>query len=104
MAILIESMSLNSTMTSIDSMFAESRGKFFTTKTDMLFKVEEILNGVGVHMAMTDTDVENLERNQSGRVILKMFNANNEFINRQMTYFWNYNTLTSKYHIFGQIQ
>lgn len=97
-------MSTNSTLSTIDSLFAESRGILFTSKTELLFKVEEILNGIGLHMVLSDDDIAALESNQSGRIILKMFNDQNENVNRQMAYFWTYNTITSKYHIFGQIQ
>jgi hypothetical protein len=101
---LVSAMSTNAMISSLDGMFIESRGLFFNEKTDMLFKVEDILNKVGIHLELSEQDKTILEENQSGRIILKLFDDINRPMNRQLVYFWTYNTITKQYHIFGQLQ
>jgi hypothetical protein len=104
MADLIESMSKNAMLSTVDSLFIETRGLLYEDKFEQLFKAEDILNKLGYHMMLSDNDKIMLGENRSGRVILKIYDEDGRFINRQMIYFWTYNTQTAKYNLFGQLQ
>ena len=103
MTTIVERMSKNAMLSTIDSMFIEYRGTLFDDKFDQLLKAEKILNKIGFHMMILDTDKINLAENRSGRIILKIYDTENMFIGSHLIYFWTYNTQMKKYQIFGQL-
>jgi hypothetical protein len=101
---IVERMSKNAMLITVDALFEEMRGHLFEDKFEQLFKAEDILNKIGFHLKISPEDTVMLNDNRSGRIILKVFDSDNRFIGRQLVYFWTYNTTTGKYHLFGQLQ